>query len=311
MSWYPVALPRLDGRTFLVTGANAGLGFFTSARLAGQGAHVVLSGRNPERLGAAVAALRERLPEASVDTLVMDTSSLASVGAAASQVQAFDRLDGLVLNAGMVHTPRVREESIDGNELVLATNHLGHFAFVAQVLPVLERSDAARIVWLGSLSSRLSGFGIDDLQLERRYDAWTAYAHSKIATQSTGFELARRLGAAGSPVASIVAHPGYSISGRTPRVPGVNAPSTGERFADHLQSPFTQGKHRGAEPVLVAATSPDALNGDYWGPVGWTKGAPARQVPTRTSTDAAVAARLWQLSEQWAGVSVPVGGARG
>ncbi|GLI27544.1 oxidoreductase [Agromyces rhizosphaerae] len=308
MSWYPTALPPLGGRTYLVTGANAGLGFFTSARLAGAGAHVVLSGRSPERLAAAVAAIRERLPEASVDTLVMDVSSLDSVGAAASQVQSFDRLDGLVLNAGSVHPPRAREVSADGHELVLATNHLGHFAFVAQVLPVLERSDAARIVWLGSLSSRLSGFDLEGLQLEDSYDFWTAYAHSKIAAQSTGFELARRLETAGSSVSSIVAHPGYSISGRTPYVPGVNEPSGATRFADNLQAPFTQGKHRGAASVLVAAAAPEAGNGDYWGPRWWTKGVPTRHRPARTSIDRAIASQLWTRSEQWTGQTVPVAG---
>ncbi|WP_353807853.1 SDR family NAD(P)-dependent oxidoreductase [Agromyces sp. SYSU T00194] len=306
MSWYPVALPRLDGRTYVVTGANAGLGFFTSARLAEAGAHVVLSGRSPDRLAAAVAAIRKRVPGASVDTLVIDVSSLESVAAGASQLLARARIDGLVLNAGSVHPSRTREVSVDGHELVLATNHLGHFALVAQVLPALQRADAARIVWLGSLASRLSGFDVDGLQLEEGYDFWTAYAHSKIAAQSTGFELARRLTAADSTVSSIVAHPGYSISGRTPFVHGVNEPTGMTRFADNLQAPFTQGKHRGAAPVLVAAASPEARNGDYWGPRGWTKGEPTRQHPARTSTDRALATRLWTLSEQWTGQTLTV-----
>ena len=114
----------------------------------------------------------------------------------------------------MVHTPFSRLESVDGNELVLATNVLGHFALLGRLLPHLE--PGARIVSLGSLSSRLSSFRLDDLQLTRGYDPWRAYAQSKIATQVFGFELDRRLRAAEVPVASVVAHPGYSISGRTP-----------------------------------------------------------------------------------------------
>ena len=112
------------------------------------------------------------------------------------------------------------------------------------------------------LSTRLSTFRVDDLQLERGYDPWRAYAQSKIATQVIGFELDRRLRASGSPVLSVVAHPGYSIGGRTPTVPGVNEPSRGKRFADAFQAPFAQGKHRGAEIVLHALTAPEVESGE-------------------------------------------------
>ena len=309
MSWYPIAVPSQAGRRFLVTGANAGIGFFTSARLAGAGAHVTLSGRSPERLDAAVRAIRERIPAASVDTLVIDTSSLDSVAAGADEMLAGASLDGLVLNAGMVHVPGARLESPDGNELVLATNVLGHFALLARVLPHL--ADGARVVSLGSLVTRLSSFRVDDLQLARGYDAWRAYAHSKIAMQSIGFELDRRLQAAaaeGAPrVISVVAHPGYSISGRTPAVPGVNAPTAATRFADTLQAPWAQGKHRGAEPVVHAATAAGVEGGQYWGPRFRTKGPPTLQRPTRTSSDPDVGARVWAIAEQATGTRFDVG----
>ena len=131
MSWYPTALPSQSGRRVLVTGANKGLGFFTAARLAAAGAHVVLSGRSHDRLEAAAAAIREARPAVAVETLVIDTSSLDSVRAGAAALLAGPPLDGVVANAGVVHPPRQREESVDGNELVLATNTLGHFALLA------------------------------------------------------------------------------------------------------------------------------------------------------------------------------------
>lgn len=308
MTRYPLPVPSQAGRRFLVTGANAGIGFFTSARLAAAGAHVVLSGRSPERLDAAVRAIRERVPAASVDTLVIDTSSLDSVAAGAGEVFAAAPLDGLVLNAGMVHVPGTRLESPDGNELVLATNVLGHFALLARVLPHL--ADGARIVSLGSLATRLSSLRVDDLQLERGYDAWRAYAQSKIAAQSIGFELDRRLraGAAAAPrAASVVAHPGYAISGRTPTVPGVNEPTAATRFTDALQAPWAQGKHRGAEPVVHAATAAGVEGGQFWGPRYRTKGAPALQQPTRTSSDPDVGARVWAVAEQATGIRFEVG----
>lgn len=306
MNWYPLALPPQAGRRYLVTGANAGLGFFTAARLAGAGAQVVLSGRSPERLAAAVAAIRGARPAASVEMLVIDQSSLDSVEAGAEQLLAGPPLDGIVANAGMVHPPLKRLESVDGNELVLATNVLGHFALLGRLLPRLE--PGARIVVLGSLSSRLSSFRLDDLQLTRAYDPWRAYAQSKIATQVLGFELDRRLRAAKSPVASVVAHPGYSISGRTPRVPGVNEPSRGARFADALQAVLAQGKHRGAEIPLHALTAPAVESGQFWGPRFLTRGEPTLQTPTRVSTHPSIGARFWAFAEAATGRSFTVGG---
>lgn len=304
MSWYPLPLPAQSGRRVLVTGANAGLGFFTAARLAAAGAHVVLSGRSPERLEAAAAAIRDARPAASVETIVIDQSSLDSVRAGADALLTAPPLDGVVANAGMVHTPRSRLESVDGNELVLATNVLGHFALLARLLPHL--APGARIVTLGSLSTRLSTFRTDDLQLTRGYASWRAYAQSKIAAQSIAFELDRRLRAADVAVASIVAHPGYSISGRTPRVSGVSSPSAGTRFADALQGAWAQGKHRGAELPLYALTAPRLEGGQFWGPKFLVKGSPTLQSPTRTTTDPIIGARVWSFAEAATGTDFVV-----
>jgi NAD(P)-dependent dehydrogenase (short-subunit alcohol dehydrogenase family) len=282
-----------------VTGANAGLGFFTAARLAGAGAHVVLSGRSAERLDAASAAIRSARPAASVETLVIDQSSLGSVAAGSERLLASEPFDGVVANAGMVHPPRTRRESADGNELVLATNLLGHFALLGRVLPHL--AERARVILVGSLSTRLSTFRVDDLQLEHGYDPWRAYAQSKIATQAFGFELDRRLRAGGLPLLSVVAHPGYSIGGRTPVVPGVHEPSRGTLFTDAFQAPFAQGKHRGAEIVLHALTASEVESGQYWGPRYLTRGEPTLQVPTRVSTDPVIGDRVWAFAERATG----------
>lgn len=345
MSWYPAPLPDLTGRRYLVTGANAGLGFFTCARLVGAGAHVVLSGRSPERIEAAADVIRERVAHGAalgevgggVSTLMIDTASLDSVRAGVAALRAAGdeagrsrgglgaegaggtRLDGVVLNAGMVHTPGRRLESPDGNELVLATNVLGHFALLAGLfgsagagaeIGLGERllADGGRVVTLGSLSTRLSTFRVDALQLERGYDFWRAYAQSKIAGQAIGFELDRRLRRAGVPVASVVAHPGYAISGRTPYVPGVSEPSRGDRFADSLQAAWAQGKHRGAEPILHALTAPGVEGGEFWGPRGLVKGEPTRQRPTRVSSDPAIGARVWAFAELAAATPFTLGG---
>lgn len=305
MTWYPRALPPQAGRRYLVTGANAGLGFFTAARLAAAGAHVVLAGRSADRLDAARSAIRGARPAASVEAIVIDLSSQGSVLRGTDALLQVEPFDGIVANAGMVHTPRTRQISIDGDELVLATNVLGHFTLLARLVPHLTLG--ARIVSLGSLSTRLSTFRVDDLQLERGYDAWRAYAQSKIATQVIGFELDRRLRAAGVAASSVVAHPGYSISGRTPTVPGVNEPSRGDRFADALQSAWAQGKHRGAEVPLHALTDPEVTGGQFWGPRLLTRGEPALQKPTRRSTDPATGAKVWAFAEEATGRAFLVG----
>jgi len=304
VSWYPIALPSQSGRRVLVTGANKGIGFFTAARMAAAGAHVVLSGRSADRLEAAAAAIHEARRATSVETLVIDTSSLDSVRAGVEALAAGPPLGGVVANAGMVHPPRERRESVDGHELVLATNMLGHFALLAGLTPHL--APGARIVSLGSLSTMLSTFRTDDLQLTRDYDSWRAYAQSKIASQVVAFELDRRLRAADVPVSSVVAHPGYSIGGRTPRVPGVNAPSTGKRLADSLQAPWAQGKHRGAETILHALTAPGVEGGQFWGPRFITKGSPVLHRPTRTTTDPSVAAPVWSFAERATGTEFAV-----
>ena len=302
MNWNPRALPDQSGRTFVVTGANAGLGYFTSEQLAGAGAHVVLACRNPAKAAAAVAAIRGRVRGASVSTLVLDVADLGSVRSAAERMLEFPQLDGLILNAGIVHPPQDRSVSLDGAELVLATNYTGHFLLTSLVLPVLQRTPGSRVVSLGSIITRLMDSALDDLQLEVSYTNWKAYAQSKIAAQVFGFELDRRLRAAGlggpAGVQSLVAHPGYSISGRTPGIRGVNEVSRAKRFADTLQGFIgAQGKDAGAWPTVRAAIDPTAVGGQYYGPRLLTRGAPSLQRPTRTSLDRGIAAQLFTRTE--------------
>lgn len=318
-SWNPREIPSQADRTIVITGANAGLGYWASEQLARAGAHLVLACRNEGRADAAARAIRARVPGASVATVTLDVASLDSVQAASAELQQLERIDALVLNAGIVHPPRTRTLSVDGAELVLATNFLGHFALTAQLMPALQRTPGARVVALGSMISRLLDSPLTDLQLAGGYNAWRAYAQSKIAMQVFGFELDRRLNAAASAAsaaasaseggvsalqrtAALVVHPGYSIGGRTPTVRGVNEPSKLKRFVDNLQAPITQGKDRGAWPIVRAVADPAAHGGQYWGPRFVAKGEPRLQQPTATSLNRDIAARVWSEAEQLTGV---------
>lgn len=300
-TWNPAALPDAHGKTVVVTGANAGVGYFASEQLAAAGAHVVLACRSQERAEAAVSAIRRRVPGASVEATPLDVADRGSVAEAAAALRERERVDVLILNAGIVHPPAGRAVDAHGNELVLSTNVLGHFQLTALALPVLERTPDARVVTLGSLATLLARFPVGDLQLDGTYNSWNAYAQSKIAAQVFGFELDRRLRAAGRDIASVVVHPGYSTSGRTPGIRGVNQPSKAKRFADNLQAAWTQGKDRGAWVPVRAALDPQVRGGDYLGPRGVTRGLPARAFATRTSRDRAIGAQVWDLLEEYTG----------
>ena len=294
--WDPQLLPDLHGRTYLVTGANTGLGYFSTEQLTAAGAHVYMTGRHPNRLAAARRALMRRVPDASVESLLLDTSNLGSVRAAAASIRSHGGLDGLLLNAGIVHPPAQREQTQDGNELVLATNALGHFALAGALLATLAAA-SGRMVWVGSMSTTISPYDPVDPQLVDTYTPWRAYVQSKIATSVLGFEADRRLRAADVAVASLVAHPGYSTSGRTPGIHGVNEPTRTTRFVDNLQAAFTQSKEHGAWPLVRALVDREIEGGSFVGPRRVTRGRPVVAKPSRIVRSTDIAERIWDFAE--------------
>ncbi|MGO1414882.1 MAG: SDR family NAD(P)-dependent oxidoreductase [Microbacterium gubbeenense] len=308
------SMPPQDGRTYLVTGANAGLGYFASEHLARAGAHVIMSGRHPNRLAAAHDALEARVPGASVETLLLDVANPGSVRAAAASLRGgmFDRtrLDGVIFNAGIVHPPHERRLTRDGRELVFSTNALGHFVLGSELLVPLAKSATnrwtPRMVWIGSVSTRMGAHNPVDVQLEAKYSAWKAYVQSKVAVQALGFEADARLRDASVPVKSIVAHPGYSIGGRTPRVQGVNQPGLFKRLKDGAQAPFSQSKEHGAEAIVRALVDPGISGGEYWGPRYLLRGEAVRQRPSVTSADPEVRRLLWEKCEALSGMTWPL-----
>jgi NAD(P)-dependent dehydrogenase (short-subunit alcohol dehydrogenase family) len=305
-AWDPEQLPDLSGRSYLVTGANAGLGYFSSEQLVRAGARVYMTGRSPHRLMAARAAVRRRVPDAGerIETLLLDTSNLGSVRAAAATIGGRGGLDGLLLNAGIVHPPKERETTADGHEVVFATNVLGHFALAGALLAPLARA-SGRMVWLGSMSTSMWKYDPVDPQLVEGYTGWRAYVQSKVASAALGFEADRRLRAAGVPVSSVVVHPGYSTSGRTPGVLGVNSPTKLTRFADNLQFAITQSKEHGAWTLVRALIDPTIDSGEFWGPRLVARGEPRQGTASKITRDPEIAERLWRVCEDATGVRWP------
>lgn len=293
--WDPRNLPDLTGRAYLVTGATRGLGYFSCEQLVGAGAHVLLTGRNPNRLVLAKEAVRRTHPDASIETLLLDTSNLGSVRAAAATVRARGRLDGLLMNAGIVHPPKTRELA-GGHEKVFATNVLGHFALAGELLTPLAAA-RGRMVWVGSMATSLWKHLPTDPDLVEGYTPWRAYVQSKAATTMLALEADRRLKAHSVPVESLVAHPGYSTSGRTRGIRGVNEPTRLTRFVDNLQAAFTQGKDEGAWALVRALTDPHAEGGSMYGPAQLARGLPRRATPARLTRDSGLSADLWRACE--------------
>jgi NAD(P)-dependent dehydrogenase (short-subunit alcohol dehydrogenase family) len=301
------------GRTILVTGTTGGIGFFASLQLAQAGARVVVTGRNPERIAAALRGIRHLSPGADVLGHRIDTAELESIpDAVAAILEATGgQLHGLITNAGITMPPKAREVTDEGHERIIATNALGHFVLGASVLTTLaasarESDRHARIVWLGSLSTAMGRYDPVDLELERGYTAWRAYVQSKVVVQALGFEAAGRLAAHGIPVDSVVAHPGYALGGRDRRIPGINEPTKRERFIDELQASFTQSKERGAWPIVHAMASPEVHTGEFWGPAAWIKGTPKQASPAPLTTDPGIRGRIWRDCVEATGVDWPI-----
>nr|WP_206686910.1 SDR family NAD(P)-dependent oxidoreductase [Microbacterium invictum] len=299
----------MHGRRYLVTGSNAGLGFFASLQLAGAGARVIMTGRNPNRLAAARAALLRQVPDADLESLMLDTSNLGSIRAAAATARGRTGLDGVLLNAGIVHPPAQRQTTSDRHELVFATNVLGHYALAGEMLPPLAAA-RGRMVWLGSMSTSMWQYDPLDPELENGYTPWRAYVQSKVAATALGFEADRRLRSEKVPVASLVAHPGYSIGGRTRGIAGVNEPNRAKRFRDNLQAPIAQSKERGAWVLVRALVDPAAEGGQFWGPSRGMRGAPRPASASKVTRDLDVAARMWHYCEHATRVPWPFEKAR-
>jgi NAD(P)-dependent dehydrogenase (short-subunit alcohol dehydrogenase family) len=283
-------VPRQDGRTFVVTGASAGIGLETAKALAARGAHVVLAVRNLDKGRAAAEQM-----EGHVELGLLDVADLSSVRSFAETVED---VDVLVNNAGVLALPFGL--SPDGVELHFATNHLGHFALANLLLPRITD----RVVVVGSPSHRHGELDLGDLDWSRRsYKPYAAYADSKLANLLFLAELQRRLTAAGSTLRVTGAHPGTTATNITA--------STGSRLktlvGDFGHKLVGMQAWQGALPTLYAATM-DVPGNTYVGPhrlqemVGWPTGVGRSQ----RALDPDLAKQLWTESERLSGVTFPI-----
>ena len=305
--WTSEDIPDQSGKTALVTGGNSGLGYETVLHLARKGARVLLAARDTGRGVAALERLRAGAPGSQAELARIDLADLTSVERFATGFLAGgEGLDLLINNAGVMAIPQ-REATAQGHERQFGTNHLGHFALTGRLLPALARRPGSRVVTVSSNQhNRAKGIDFDDLQGERSYRPWGAYAQSKLANAMFVLELDRRLRVAGLDLISAGAHPGFAstnlqIAG--PRSGGTSLAARGMGVATRV---FAQPARDGALPTLYAATAADVHGGDYFGPDGPGEMRGHHPKPVQFSAaahDQAAAARLWAVSEELTGVT--------
>lgn len=305
-----VTVPDLSGKLAVVTGASDGVGLGLAARLAAAGAEVVMPVRNPRKGEAAIAMIKQRHPAAALSLRDLDLSSLDSVAALGATLRDENRPIHILVNNAGVMTPPDRQTTEDGFELQFGSNHLGHFALVAHLLPLL-RAGRARVTSQVSVAANQHAINWDDLNWERSYHGRRAYSQSKIAFGMFGLELDRRSQAGGWGVTSNLAHPGVAPTNLLAARPEVGRArdTAGVRLIRALSRRGILLGTVGTAllPALLAATSPDARGGRLYGPSGLRhlSGPPAEQAVYSRLRSENDATRLWQISENLTHTSFP------
>jgi NAD(P)-dependent dehydrogenase (short-subunit alcohol dehydrogenase family) len=298
MTWSTDTIGSQAGKTIVITGANAGIGFETAKLLAAKGADLILACRNPANAGRAVERIKAQQADARVSYQLLDLCSLASIRRFAADFDAtHERLDVLINNAGVMTPPLGR--TADGFETQFGTNFLGHFLLTLLLLPVLNRTPKSRVVTLSSVAHWTGAIDFDNLNAERSYSKWSAYSQSKLANLMFVYELQRRLDESGAATISTGAHPGVTASDLSRHSPALRV----------VQRAIAQSTAKGSLPSLRAAVDPAVRGGDYYGPGGALTltlyGDARKQTSSRRSRDREIAARLWTTAERLCGERYP------
>lgn len=299
--WTPNRLGSLEGKTFLITGANSGTGFQAARTFLGKGAKVVMLNRNPDRTSVALDTLRKEFgADADVSFVRLDLGSLDSVREAASAILEQEPvIDALICNAAIAHMP-VRELTPEGFEAHFGTNHLGHFLLCGLLFKRIDAS-AGRIVMVGSKGYKWGAKRIyfENLDLDGIYDPHNSYQQSKLAQVMFGYELQRRAQESGCQSIVQVCHPGASRTSLLDDTAGL-----GLRLIWAVMSVFAQSAEKGAWSQILCAAEKDVEENRMYAPTRNEMVGPIDEVPIHScALDTQAAAKLWAISEERTGLT--------
>ncbi|MGA0557205.1 SDR family oxidoreductase [Larkinella sp. VNQ87] len=300
-NWTVASIPsRRDGLA-IITGSTEGVGYEDALALSSAGWNVVMMGRNAQKGAEAIAKIHRINPKAKVSFEKIDLADLSSIKSFASRMLSKGQAINLLINNAGVMTPPKRLETIDGFELQFGTNHLGHFALTAQLMPLLRKAKDARVVTVSSVANREGKINFGDLQSTSTYSPMQAYGQSKLANLMFALELQRQSEKQGWGITSMAAHPGVSRTNLLLTGAGRwSGPGIARTFLPFLFQPPAQG----ALPTLYAATSPEAKGGLYYGPnrMSETRGYPTIAKIPAQAEDVNVSLKLWDISQELANV---------
>lgn len=296
-NWQPSQLPDLTGKTYVITGANSGIGYEAARMLGQMGGDIVMVCRSRTK-GETAQRKLNKVIKGKADLILADLSDLSSVRRAAKDLRGrYDRIDALINNAGIMMTPQ--EKTVDGFDLQMGANHLGHFLWTGLLLDLVEAAEG-RVVVLSSLVHKYGALDLDDFMIENSYTPMKAYTQSKLSNLMFAFELDRRLKAAGSKAICVACHPGYTDT---------NLQSTGptgfmKATLSILNLVAAQKSEAGATPTVLAAAGREAQRGAYYGPqrMSESRGPVSDARVAEHALDREQQALLWAKSEQCVGL---------
>jgi NAD(P)-dependent dehydrogenase (short-subunit alcohol dehydrogenase family) len=297
--WNTEQIGNLKGSNVIITGGSSGIGLEAARVMATKGASVTLAVRNVEKGKRIIEKFHSENPDAALTVMHLDLADLKSVKDFADLYRSnHDHLHILINNAGVMIPPYRKTK--DGFESQFGTNHLGHFALTAYLMPVLLATTHSRVISTSSIAARKGGIHFDNLDGSKGYEPMKFYRQSKLANLLFAIELQHRFGRAGTSTISVACHPGISVSNLLSRGSGKEA----NQLLKKMMRIVAQPAHKGALPTLYAATHPDLKGGEYIGPdgPGNRKGNPVQTTEVSQLFKTEVAVRLWKVSEDLTGV---------
>jgi NAD(P)-dependent dehydrogenase (short-subunit alcohol dehydrogenase family) len=297
--WNTEQIGNLKGSIVIITGGSSGIGLEAARVMATKGASVTLAVRNVEKGKRIIEKFHSENPDAALTVMHLDLADLKSVKDFADLYRSnHDHLHILINNAGVMIPPYRKTK--DGFESQFGTNHLGHFALTAHLMPVLLATTHSRVISTSSIAARKGGIHFDNLDGSKGYEPMKFYRQSKLANLLFAIELQHRFGRAGTSTISVACHPGISVSNLLSRGSGKEA----NQLLKKMMRIVAQPAHKGALPTLYAATHPDLKGGEYIGPdgPGNRKGNPVQTTEVSQLFKTEVAVRLWKVSEDLTGV---------